>query len=112
MTPYPCIGDPEFVPERFHDEEEHHDGGWSCDGLTYCDPIPETNGEPWYCDSCNCQDFDPDYDSLESECHHHDDDHHDDEGPPECIAECINDVAQMTPDGMNPMEGFCGCDSI
>ena len=32
-----------------------------CSQMTYCEGIPETAGEPFYCDACNCADYDPAY---------------------------------------------------
>jgi hypothetical protein len=89
------------VPALPHECAHHEDGPhpMDCSQMTYCEGIPETAGEPFYCDACNCADYDPAYgDVLESHCHHPD--HHEGPGGPVAMKGCSisdgADVAVMT----------------
>merc|ERR1719409_983733 len=43
--------------------------GLDCSTMTYCEGITETKGEPFYCYSCNCKDYDEkEGDLLMSQC--------------------------------------------
>merc|ERR1719506_843259 len=100
-----------------HDGKDHG-GGKCCEHLTECPP--SADGPGWYCHNCNCRDLG---DAMQCDMCGDDHDGHDHEGPPACVAECIEQtkigddaMKEMSEDAaMTAMEDaykeMCVCDT-
>merc|ERR1719506_2604571 len=100
-----------------HDGKDHG-GGKGCEHLTECPP--SADGPGWYCHNCNCRDLG---DAMQCDMCGDDHDGHDHEGPPACVAECIEQtkigddaMKEMSEDAaMTAMEDaykeMCVCDT-
>merc|ERR1719478_964774 len=105
-----------------YDGDKDHDGHDHAPGC--CEHMSDCGG--WFCMNCNCMDS-SDAMPCEMCSHDKDDGHdgHDHEGPPACVAACIEQAnAGMNDDAMKEMsedaamtamedtyKGMCGCDT-